>query len=64
MSTLSSRAFLDEIRTQQQAALLERAEAARAGDELGVASATGRLRDLEELARRNDAWPGLEQVTA
>lgn len=64
MTPLSSRAFLDEIRAQQQVARRERSEASLAGDELGVASANGRLRDLEELARRNDAWPGLEQVTA
>ncbi len=62
MYMTASRAFIAEIRAQHQAALDERARAASARDDAAVAEATGRLRDLEELARRNDAWPWREAL--
>lgn len=64
MATIFSRAFLDEIREQQRVAIDELAQASVIGDDLGVVAANARLRDLEELARRNDAWPGRELSTA
>jgi hypothetical protein len=63
MTTVAGRAFLEEIRAQRRTALDELRQARAGGDDMAEAAATGRLCDLAELARRNDA-PWLEPSPA